>query len=81
MSKKTTRSVPNAGAVPSGTAADTGIDEQNADTALRKPMTNTAPGSPDYALSGPLAAKVPPMRKPQGESAGAVPPKSYGGSE
>jgi hypothetical protein len=46
-----------------------------------RPMTNTAPGSSDYALSGPLGAKVPPMRKPQGEQTGAVPPKSYGGSE
>jgi hypothetical protein len=77
---KSNKVVPNAGAVPSGTAADTGIDEQNADTALRKPKTDTSPGSPDYALSGPLAAKVPPMRKPQGEQTGAVPPKSYGGS-
>jgi hypothetical protein len=46
-----------------------------------RPITNTAPGSPDYALSGPLGAKVAPMRKPQGETAGAVPPKTYGGSE
>jgi hypothetical protein len=46
-----------------------------------RPMTNTAPGSPDYALKGPLADRVPKMRKPQGEQTGAVPPKSYGGSE
>ena len=46
-----------------------------------RPMTDTSPGSAAYALSGPLAAKVAPLRKPQGEQTGAVPPKSYGGSE
>ena len=57
MSKKTT--IPNAGVVPSGTAADTGIDEQNADVALRKPLTDTSPGSDAYKLSGVLGATEP----------------------
>jgi hypothetical protein len=35
--------------------------------AKQRPLTNTAPGSPDYALSGPLAAKIPPERPKQGE--------------
>jgi hypothetical protein len=64
---KSNKVVPNAGAVPSGTAADTGIDEQNADTALRKPKTDTSPGSDAYKLSGPLGAKIPPERPKQGE--------------
>lgn len=72
MSKS--KSTDNLGPVPSGVAADVGVDEQNADEALRQPLTNTAPGSPDYALKGPLAMKTPPMRPEQGEAAGAVPP-------
>jgi hypothetical protein len=62
---KPNKVVPNAGAVPSGTAADTGIDEQNADTALRKPLEDRGPGS--VKLSGPLAARIPPERPKQGE--------------
>jgi hypothetical protein len=57
--------IPNAGPVPSGTAADTGIDAQNADKALRKPLEDRGPGS--VKLSGPLSARIPPERAPQGE--------------
>jgi hypothetical protein len=46
-----------------------------------RPLTSTAPGSSDYALSGPLADRVPKMRVPQGEQTGSIPPKSHGGSE
>ena len=41
-----------------------------------RPLTDTSPGSAAYALKGPLAATVAPLRVRQGESAGAVPPKS-----
>jgi hypothetical protein len=32
-----------------------------------RPKTDTSPGSPDYALSGPLADRIPPERPKQGE--------------
>ena len=62
---KSNKVIPNAGAVPSGTAADTGVDAQNADKALRKPLEDRGPGS--VKLTGPLAARIPKERDPQGE--------------
>jgi hypothetical protein len=39
-----------------------------------RPKTDTSPGSGAYALSGPLAARVPGERPAQGEGSGAIPP-------